>query len=113
MNQPAKQVDMRERMPKTAQWIATKRLEWGREHVDTCLRKGTARKEPGFFYAMEAGQFAGTPFPASHPASEWQQYAVLNGCDFAVFMLRPDGEDPAVADSAAHQVQTPAQGGRP
>ncbi|GEM_PF-1357559 len=113
MNQPAKQPDMRERMPMTAQWIATKRLEWGREHVDACLRRATAKKEPGFFYAMEAGQVAGTPFPASDPVSEWQQYAVLNGCDFAVFMRKPGGDDPANPEISAHQVQTPAKRGKP
>lgn len=104
MNQPAKKVDMRENMPMTAQWIGRMRLDWGREHVDSCLRRGM--KEPGFFYAMEAGRFAGTPFPPSHPASEWQQYAVLNGCEFAVFMLRPGVNDPANPASAAHQMQT-------
>lgn len=93
MNQPEKGADMRTSMPETADWVARRRLEWGREHVDRCLRRATVEKQPGFFYAMERGRVVGTPFPADHPAAEWQQYAVLNGCSFAVFMKQPEGAD--------------------
>lgn len=89
MNQPARAADMRSTMPDTADWVARKRLDWGKEHVNDCLRRATVEKQPGYFYAMERGLVVGTPFPADHPAAEWQQYAVLNGCAFAVFMLEP------------------------
>lgn len=91
MNQPAPKVDMRSTMPDTADWIGQKRLDWGRAHVDDCLRRATVDKQPGFFYAMERGHVVGTPFPADHPAAAAQRYAVLNGCAFAVFMLQPPG----------------------
>lgn len=89
MTEPAKRVDMRATMPMTADWIARKRLDWGLEHVNHCLRRGTVDKAPGFFYAIEGGQVVGTPFPADHPAAEWQQYAVVNGCGFAAFIAEP------------------------
>lgn len=98
MNQPAKPVDMRDRMPKTAQWIAERRLEWGKEHVNDCLRRAAVGGEPGQFYAIEGGHVTGTPFPADHAVAELQRYAVLTACTFAAFMRQPDG------------VQTPAQG---
>lgn len=80
---------MRSTMPDTADWVARKRLDWGKEHVNNCLRRATVGKEPGYFYALERGRVVGTPFPADHPAADWQRYAVLNGCTFAVFMLEP------------------------
>jgi len=91
MNQPAKPVDLRERMPETAQWIATKRIEWGKEHVNACLRRATVDKEPGVFYAMERGHVAGVPFPADSSVADMQRYALFHGCTFAIFMLQPAG----------------------
>ncbi|WP_183025659.1 hypothetical protein [Variovorax sp. UMC13] len=99
MNQPAKQPGMRERMPDTAQWIDARRLEWGKAHVDDCLRRATVDKEPGHFYAIERGHVAGTPFAADHEVAELQRYAVLHACTFAAFMREPV------------PVQTSAQGG--
>ena len=45
--------------------------------------------EPGLFYAMEAGHVLGTPFPATHPISEWQSHALVTGTQFAAFMATP------------------------
>ncbi len=90
MSQPAK-ADMRTAMPGVADWIARRRLEWGKAHVDLCLRRGTVEKVPGFFFALERGNVVGTPFPADHPVAQWQQYAVLFDTTFAVFMKQPEG----------------------
>lgn len=92
MNQPARRFDLREDMPETADWVAARRLEWGKDHVNACLRDGL-KGTPGRFYAMEAGHVVGTPFPATHQVADVQTYALLLGCRFAVFMARPGETD--------------------
>lgn len=101
MNQPAQGVDMRSTMPDTADWVARKRLDWGKDHVNNCLRRATVGKEPGYFYALERGRVVGTPFPADHPAADAQRYAVLHGCTFAVFMLEPGAVQASGSGSSA------------
>jgi len=88
MNQPAAKLDLRTQMPLTAEWVEKKRLEWGKDHVNRCIRDALAGV-PGRFYAIEAGHVLGTPFPANHPAAEWQQYAVVNSTAFAGFIAEP------------------------
>jgi hypothetical protein len=90
MNQPAQREDKRLAMPKTADFVKRMREQWGTEHVNACLKRAQAG-EPGFFYAIELCQFAGTPFPQGHPIYEWQANAILWGVGFAVFMATPEG----------------------
>jgi hypothetical protein len=89
MNQPATP-DMRALMPKTAEYVARRRKEWGAGFVNECMRRAVAG-EPGYFYAMEDGHVIGTPFAAGEPIAEDQRNAVLWGCTFAVFMRTPEG----------------------
>lgn len=96
MNKPA---SLRDAMPNTADWIDKRRVDWGREHVDECLRNGVQRGMPGYFYAIEGGRAVGTPWPAGVvlgqvvPAgpsvAELQRVAVMCGVDFAAFMREP------------------------
>lgn len=92
MNQPAGQraqkMDLRLQMPETAAWVEARRHEWGADHVNGCIRRAL-KGEPGLFYAMEAGHVLGTPFPATHPISEWQSHALVTGTQFAAFMATP------------------------
>ena len=83
-----KPVDMRRDMPETARWIDARRAEWGKAHVNDCIRRAMA-KEPGWFYAMERGHGVGMPFPATHALSELQAHAVITGSTFAAFLARP------------------------
>lgn len=87
---PTAAADMRNAMPQTAEWIAQRRLEWGKDHVNGCIRDALAGK-PGRFYALEAGHVLGTPFPPDHDIADVQTYALLQGCTFAVFMAQPGG----------------------
>ena len=50
---------MRSTMPDTADWVARKRLDWGKEHVNDCLRRATVEKQPGQWSRPSA------PAPAS------------------------------------------------
>jgi hypothetical protein len=87
-SQGAQRLDLRRQMPETAAWVEARRQEWGAEHVNACLRRAL-KGEPGLFYAIEAGHVLGTPFPATHPISDWQKYAVATGSKFASFMATP------------------------
>jgi hypothetical protein len=80
---------MRDLMPLTTDFIDRRRAEWGKAHVDHCLREAKAGK-PGFFYAIEAGHVVGTPFAATSPMAEWQAKAVLCGAKFAAFIAEPE-----------------------
>lgn len=60
-NRQASKIDLRQQMPETARWVDERRAEWGKDHVNTCLRKAIAG-EPDWFYAVEAGHILGTPF---------------------------------------------------
>ncbi len=102
MNKPA---SLRESMPQTAEWVDRKRAEWGKAHVNDCVRRAIAG-EPGYFYAIEGGNVLGTPWPAGtavdggppvaqRPGArklsvhEVQRMAVLCGASFAGFMREP------------------------
>ena len=87
-SQPAARVDLRQHMPETAKWVDQKRQELGAEFVNGCIRRAL-KGEPGFFYAMERGHILGTPFPATHPIAESQNYAITMGCTFAGFIAEP------------------------
>ena len=92
MTRPASQQnakpDLRQSMPETAKWVNDCRAELGVDHVNACLRRAI-KGEPGFFYAIERGQFLGTPFPATHPIAEQQNMAVMLACNFAAFIALP------------------------
>lgn len=79
---------LRDKMPRTSEWVDAQRAALGKDWVNDCIRRAQAG-EPGLFYAMEAGHVLGTPFPASHPFAEMQRYAVLMGTAFAGFILQP------------------------
>lgn len=87
MSTPAP-IDMRSRMPKTTEWVEARRLEFGKVHVNDCVRRAMAG-EAGLFYALEGGHVVGTPFPATHPVAQWQGYAVMFGTVFAGFIAEP------------------------
>jgi hypothetical protein len=61
MSKTASKVDLRQQMPETAKWIEERRGEWGKAHVNECIRKAMTG-EANQFYAMEAGHVVGTPF---------------------------------------------------
>ena len=97
MSKPA---SLRAVMPETADWIDQRRLQWGSEHVDACLRKGL-RGEQGYFYAIEAGRVVGTAWPmeaalaglkpgGGQSVAAMQAMAVLCGAAFAAFMREPE-----------------------
>ncbi len=88
-SQPAAKLDLRTQMPETAEWVDTKRAEYGAEHVNDCIRRAL-KGEAGRFYAFERGHILGTPFPATHPIAEHQALAVKLGCSFAGFIAEPD-----------------------
>lgn len=92
MSQSASQAeakfDLRQQMPETAQWVDRKRQEYGAEHVNQCIRRAM-KGEVGQFYAIERGHILGTPFPSTHPAAEWQQFAIMTGSSFAGFIAEP------------------------
>ena len=90
MSQPAARIDMRLQMPETAKWVEGRRAEWGKAHVNDCIKRAMAG-EPGLFYAIERGHVLGTPFPATHAIAADQQVAVQLGCSFAAFMAQPEG----------------------
>jgi len=88
MDQQAKKVDLRAQMPSTSKWVEERRAEWGRDHVNSCIRDALAGV-PGRFYAIEGGHVLGTPFPPHHDVFELQHYAVVCGSPFAAFMEQP------------------------
>lgn len=92
MSKPASQqgekFDLRQQMPETAKWVDRKREEYGKQHVNTCIRRAI-EGVPGLFYAMERGHVLGTPFPSTHPIAEDQKLAVELGCSFAGFIAEP------------------------
>ncbi len=80
--------DLRQQMPETSKWVDAKRIEYGKDYVNDCIRRAL-KGEPGQFYAMERGHVLGTPFPATHPFAQAQDYAILTGCSFAGFLSKP------------------------
>lgn len=95
MNKPA---SLRDAMPETADWVDQKRVEWGRDYVDQCIRRAL-KGEPGWFYAIENGKVLGTPWPVdavgavidggTRSVAQMQQAAILLGASFAGFMREP------------------------
>lgn len=86
---------MRIAMPETADFVDRKRVEWGRAHVDDCLKRALAG-EPGYFYAIEGGHVLGTPWgiPDGGLSGELcvarlQAMALMMGTTFAGFMREP------------------------
>ena len=95
MTTPAKPASMRVAMPETADFVDRKRVEWGRAHVDDCLKRALAG-EPGYFYAIEGGHVMGTPWgvPAGGMGgatcvARLQAMALMMGSTFAGFMREP------------------------
>jgi hypothetical protein len=95
MNRPASQqgakLDLRQTMPETAKWVTDKRVDYGKDYVNDCIRRAM-NGEAGLFYAMERGQFLGTPFPATHPIAKDQDFAVMVGASFAAFIALPSAK---------------------
>ncbi len=106
-------VSLRDQMPLTARWIDERRAQYGKEHVNDCIRRALAG-EPGRFYAIEQGHVLGTPFPpgGTDPQGEgmayWQRYAIVAGLKFAAFIATPPGVDGEYAAISAgeHAVGT-------
>lgn len=102
MNQPVKAESRRSDMPLTAKWLDERRAEFGKAHVDDCIRRAMGRPardgvpakagEPGLFYAIEAGHVLGTPFPAGSEMAAGQDYALVCGVRFACFLATPEGK---------------------
>ena len=78
-------------MPLTAAWLDERRAEYGKAHVNDCIRRSLAG-EAGYFYAIEDGHVLGVPFPATHAMAHWQEYALICGVHYAAFLRTPDGE---------------------
>jgi hypothetical protein len=83
-----KQAGLRDSMPETAIWVDSKRKEFGSDFVNGCIKQALAGV-PGRFYAMENGHVLGTPFAATDPIADWQNYAITTGCKFAAFIETP------------------------
>lgn len=95
MTTAAKPASMRVAMPETADFVDRKRVEWGRAHVDDCLKRALAG-EPGYFYAIEGGHVMGTPWGMSEGGllgdmsiARLQAMALMVGTTFAGFMREP------------------------
>lgn len=86
-----KKADLRALMPETAKFVDSKRKEYGEAFVNGCV-KAAMTGVPGRFFAMERGHVLGTPFPATHPIAQDQNFAILMGCTFAAFIALP-GKD--------------------
>lgn len=86
-------------MPNTADFVDRMRTQWGKAHVNTCLRRAM-REEEGWFYAIEGGYTFGAPFPASSPIYQDQRLAVVLGVRYAAFMRWPE---PVAAPAAGGQ----------
>lgn len=99
-NQPVKW-SLRTEMPETAKWVDARRVEWGAAYVNDCIRRALGVEasegraavpgEPGLFYAIEGGHVLGRPFPSTEPMAHWQDYAIVCGVKWAVFMRPPAG----------------------
>ena len=88
MEDKRKPTDMRQSMPKTAEWVNRMRAERGAAFVNGCIKAAMAGV-PGRFYAIENGYVLGTPFAATEPMAAWQNHAVCTGTEFAGFMANP------------------------
>lgn len=89
----AKPVDLRNEMPKVAGMVATRRTEWGKDHVNACIKAGI-EGQPNQFYAFEGGHVIGTPFTreaAVMPDADLLRVAMLAGSAF-MCMRQPKGE---------------------
>jgi len=80
--------DLRQQMPRTAEWINRQRAELGKEWVDQCVRRGI-KGEPGLFYSFEEGRVIGTPWPVDHQLYQDHLWAAIIGCTFAGFIAMP------------------------
>ncbi|MBO9647377.1 MAG: hypothetical protein J7605_02620 [Variovorax sp.] len=80
--------DLRTQMPKVAQMIERRRLDWGKDYVNGCIRRGMAG-EGNCFFASEAGHSVGTPFTG--PVNdEVAWYMVTFGVDAMLFIKQPE-----------------------
>lgn len=93
MEVSTKPTNLRGSMPETAVFVDSKRAEYGPAFVNSCVKEAMAGV-PGRFYAMENGHVLGTPFPATDPMAQDQNFAVLTGCTFAAFIAMPNGTTP-------------------
>lgn len=106
MSKPASK---RAEMPLTADFVDRMRVQWGREWVNECVRRGTVNGEPGYFYAIEGGHTLGTPWGGKAASTTLQQcmaaaqgaacgvellqkVAVMVGAEAAFFIREPEAQ---------------------
>lgn len=79
-SQPGARANLRDVMPKAAQWVDEQRRALGAEHVNACIKRSLAG-EAGWFYVVE--RVAPDTFKAlGTPADLWtpEQYALIGRC---------------------------------
>ncbi|QHI99348.1 hypothetical protein GT347_16005 [Xylophilus rhododendri] len=91
MSQPAKQVNMREAMPRTAKWVAEMRERHGAQYIDRCIRAALAG-ERNQFYAVEGGHVVGTPFDWSETLRFLVTMSIVSGGPYVAAMRDPAGD---------------------
>jgi len=70
--------NLRDAMPKTAEFIDAMRAVFGKDAINAEIRKGVGGL-PGHFHATENGQEVGTPFP--EPQSPHESWFLKRGCN--------------------------------
>lgn len=84
-----KKPELKELMPKVAQMVAERRVDWGAAHVKDCVTRGM-RGEANQFYAFESGRIVGTPFDGRADLDDIVKLgAMLEGAAFVA--MRPPG----------------------
>lgn len=86
---------LKDEMPKTAEWVAEKRKEWGSEHV-TNMVKAAHKGEKGCCYAVERigeSQYKtfGAPFDWDAKDLDLIGRCMMLGLDFIGVMKPPKG----------------------
>lgn len=84
-------MSLRDQMPDVAAFVDARRAEWGREHVDGCIRSAVQQHQPGFFYAAEAGHVLGTPGGFGAETDALLARAVCMGSRFFCVLRPPPG----------------------
>lgn len=91
MSEQANKPDLKRQMPETAKWVEARRAEWGKVHVNDCIRQALAGK-PNQFYAVENGHVLGTPFATAIHGEAVDLMTKFGGV--GVWMMRrPDGSN--------------------
>lgn len=100
MTEPAKKVDMRKAMPRTASWVNEQREKHGAAYIDGCLRAAMAGSR-NQFYAVEGGHVVGTPFDWTDRGLFIVSMSILTGGAYVAALRDPNGVvDMAIAEPA-------------